>query len=379
MSTSSAPRFDQATLDDIRAREPLSAIFERFGHRLRKAGRVRECLCPFTPRRPRAARSTTRRGCSSATAARPRRRHRRGDEVSRLHLPGGGRVLGGAREITELDRKRLEKQRETRETRAAERQRTVLSVERLLGECRPIRGTRVDDYLTDAASGPPPTRPGPALPPEPALSRLRLARGRGRGSPRPLPGDGRADPRPGLGDGHRPAPHLPRPGRAGEAEATGDTRRNRAKKDPRRAPRRIDRAFDAVAPHGLRRGDRERPLSWRALGYGAEEGYGLASLVSLGNMAGSATGSIPHPTLIQDDGRPRAIPNGIPTRAARVRAAGRRDRRDPDRRRRQRAGRDPDAAAHRRPALRRRGGRTWAVHMAPEDLDFNDALLRDLG
>ena len=42
-----APRFDQAQLDDVRMREPLSAIFERFGHRVRRAGAEAVCLCPF--------------------------------------------------------------------------------------------------------------------------------------------------------------------------------------------------------------------------------------------------------------------------------------------------------------------------------------------
>jgi hypothetical protein len=381
MSTSTASRFDQATLDDIRAREPLSALFERFGHRLRKAGRVRECLCPFhAEKTPSCEVDDTKglffcHGCSTG-----------GDVIDAVMkfrgctFPEAVEFLGGAREISEFDRKRLEKVRQTRETEdLAERQRTSLSVERLLGECLPIRGTRVDDYLTARGLGPTADQTRD-LRFHPSLTY------RGFASPEAEDIEvlGRFPAMVALiRDAAGTIIGLHRtyldPVEPTKLKPPGDPKRNPTKKILGEH-RGGSIALSMPSPRMAYGEGIETTLSWRALGYGAEEGYGLASLVSLGNMAGSATGSIPHPTLVQHDGRPRAIPNGVPDL--------------------ERPGflppadvidivligdGDSEAVGTRMrllTAARRyvsAAARTLAVHMSPDGLDFNDALLRDLG
>jgi phage/plasmid primase-like uncharacterized protein len=55
----------------------------------------------------------------------------------------------------------------------------------------------------------------------------------------------------------------------------------------------------------------ENALAWHALGLGPED-IMLAAAVDLGNLAGRATGQIAHKTLVDADGRPRRMPNGLP-------------------------------------------------------------------
>lgn len=55
----------------------------------------------------------------------------------------------------------------------------------------------------------------------------------------------------------------------------------------------------------------ESTLSWFQLGHGPED-VTLAAAISLGNLAGSCTGSKDHPTLVGTDGKPTKIRNGIP-------------------------------------------------------------------
>lgn len=381
MSTSAAPRFDQATLDDIRAREPLSALFERFGHRLRKAGRVRECLCPFHAEKTPSCTVDDAKGmffchgCSTGGDVI--------DAVMRLQgcsFPDAVTFLGGARDLSEFDRKRLEKQRQTREAEVlADRQRTSLSVERLLGECTAFARSHAEAYLS--ARG---------LAPSAAQARdLRFHAGldyRGFTSPE-------AEDTEVLGrfpamlalirDAGGSVIGLHRtyldPVEPVKLRPPGDPKRNRAKKILGEH-RGGSIALSPPSPRMAYGEGIETTLSWRALGYGADEGYGLASLVSLGNMSGSAMGSIPHPTLTRDDGRPRPIPNGVPDRdragflpppeVIDVVLIG-----DGDS--------EPVGTRMRLLTAARRysaeGARTVAMHMAPDGLDFNDALLRDLG
>jgi hypothetical protein len=55
----------------------------------------------------------------------------------------------------------------------------------------------------------------------------------------------------------------------------------------------------------------ENALAWWALGLGPEEVM-LAAAVDLGNLSGRATGQIAHKKLVDPEGRPRRMPNGLP-------------------------------------------------------------------
>ena len=55
----------------------------------------------------------------------------------------------------------------------------------------------------------------------------------------------------------------------------------------------------------------ENALAWHQLGLGPEE-IMLAAAVDLGNLAGRATGQIAHKTLVDADGKPRRMANGLP-------------------------------------------------------------------
>lgn len=55
----------------------------------------------------------------------------------------------------------------------------------------------------------------------------------------------------------------------------------------------------------------ENALAWYQLGLGPEEVM-LAAAVDLGNLSGRATGNIAHKKLVDPEGRPRRMPNGLP-------------------------------------------------------------------
>jgi len=55
----------------------------------------------------------------------------------------------------------------------------------------------------------------------------------------------------------------------------------------------------------------ENALAWYQLGLGPEEVM-LAAAVDLGNLSGRATGQIAHKKLVDPEGRPRRMPNGLP-------------------------------------------------------------------
>jgi hypothetical protein len=123
----------------------------------------------------------------------------------------------------------------------------------------------------------------------------------------------------------------------------------------------------------------ENALAYIALGLCGNEDVTFAAAVDLGNLSGRATGTIEHPWLKDENGRPRKIPNGVP---------------------------DPDAPgviiadgvrsiillgdsdsefcatrAHFVTAANRFLGRSieTSIHWAPSGGDWNDALLSDLG
>ena len=92
---------------------------------------------------------------------------------------------------------------------------------------------------------------------------------------------------------------------------TGDATRNKAKKirgEARGGMIRLGRVGERLCiGEGI-----EKTLGWHALGYGPED-VTLATSISLGNLVGSCTGSIDHPTLTDEKtGKPLKIRNGVP-------------------------------------------------------------------
>lgn len=119
----------------------------------------------------------------------------------------------------------------------------------------------------------------------------------------------------------------------------------------------------------------ETTLSWHALGYGPEN-VTLAAAVSLNNLAGRWTGTLPHPTRVNPKtGKPTRVPNGIPDMdrpgvvlpddVAEVILLG---------------DGDSEPLATRGALLTagrrfRAQGRTVAIHFAPDRFDWNDVLM----
>lgn len=99
-----------------------------------------------------------------------------------------------------------------------------------------------------------------------------------------------------------------------EADVAPKDRRNQAKKI-RKAGETIDGGMIRLGMIGdkLAMGEGiETTLSWHALGYGPED-VTLAAAISLGNLAGGWTGTLPHPTRTNPkSGKPTHYPNGIP-------------------------------------------------------------------
>lgn len=121
----------------------------------------------------------------------------------------------------------------------------------------------------------------------------------------------------------------------------------------------------------------ETTLSWHALGFGPED-ITLAATISLGNMAGRSTGSVPHPTATGPNGKPVSVRNGepdiakpgvlLPNDVREVILLG---------------DSDSEPMATRGAVLTaarrfRAQGRTVAVHWSPAGLDWNDVLRRQL-
>ena len=115
-------------------------------------------------------------------------------------------------------------------------------------------------------------------------------------------------------------------------------------------------------------------LAWRQLGLGPEE-IGLAAAVDLGNLSGRAMGTVDHPWLKNNDGKPLKVQNGVPDLSAPGAIIPEGVRiiiivADNDS--------EPVALhAHIRTALNRflSQGIEASVHWPPPCLDFNDVLL----
>lgn len=307
MAENKRGRFDEALLERLREEHRLSDFFAQCGVDLRRAGREWIGLSPFNVERTPSFTVCDHKGfyCCFSSGM-------HGDifdavqHFKGLDFPGAVNFLSGDRqEVTPEERERIRQRRKEREERErADRQRLMSRLERMWDNARPIIGTYGEDYLS-----------GRCLTVEPSWTfdlRFfdRLAYHGFR--------DGDVDDPCDLGafpamvaairdvsgaiigihrtylDPERPVKLLP----------PGDRRRNRAKK--------IVGETSGGLIHLSKIGRR------LAMGEGIETTRAwfeikprpdvtIASAVSLGNLAGSASGSIPHP-----DHPKKRIPNGEP-------------------------------------------------------------------
>jgi hypothetical protein len=167
------------------------------------------------------------------------------------------------------------------------------------------------------------------------------------------------------------------PERAVKLKPPGDPARNKAKKVMGEAKGGMIRLGEIGEVLAIGEGI-ETVLSWYVLGLVDYE-VSLATSISLGNLSGAATGSVPHPRKKRPDGSPLPIPNGtpdhyrpgiiLPDHVRRVILVG-----DGDS--------DPEGTRARLLVAARRfrqQGREVSVSMAPQGMDFNDHLLSELG
>ncbi|WP_331326514.1 DUF7146 domain-containing protein [Methylobacterium fujisawaense] len=382
MTAAAAPgRFSAHQLDDIRARELVSAVFDRLGQKLRRTGRKFECLCPFHAERTPSCQIDDAKGVF----------HCKGcgeggnifDAVMKLRacsFPEAVEFLGGARDLTDLDVARIEKRQRDADAEArVERQRTAAKVERMWAATGPLTGTHAQAYLEARglhAPATPDLRFTAALEywgyPDAEEQEVRLL-----GEFPAMVGAIRSTAGTIIGL-HRT--YLD-PVEPAKLKPPGDRERNRAKKITG-GQRGGSIALSKPAARMAYGEGIETTLSWSVLVGGEIENLGLAALVSLGNICGGATGTLDHPERKHPDGRPILIPNGEPdldrpgflpgpdveeiyllgdgdsdpvgTRY-RLMTAVRRWRRDPPR----------DVPL------------TIGVSMAPDGLDFNDVLQRE--
>jgi hypothetical protein len=367
-------RIDPTAVEDLKARTPLSEIFGRSGVRLRRTGGVQMCLCPFHDEKTPSCKVDDRSGqwkCFGCGES--------GDHIDALRLLRGLSfadavdALGGVRDISPEERRRLDERRKARDVeidREASRKRSA--AEDLFEHGQPIAGTQAAAYLKargiaavprnsfDLRFAPIITYRGFASPDAPEAEELgrfpaMLAAIRNTG------GD--------LIGCHRT--YLD-PALARKLAPPGDRARNAAKKVLGETRGGMIHLSPPSAHLALGEGI-ETTLSWYALGVGGDD-VSIASAVSLGNLAGGATGSVEHPR--KPDKR---IPNGdpdpmrpgvvLPPEVEEVTLLG---------------DGDSDPAMTRARLLvagRRFGGqgRRVFVSMAPGGADFNDVLLQEAG
>jgi hypothetical protein len=379
-ATLSPGRFSDAELDDIRERETVSSVFERFGLRLKRIGKgMQACICPWHAENTASCQINDAKGvfhckgCSEGGNV--------FDAVMKLKpckFPEAVEFLGGVRELTDADRAEIERRKRQREAQeAAEALKQTQKARRLWDQGRDIRGTHAFEYL--GARGVTPhlaadLRFVPALP----FWGLTAEDGEFAelgafpamlGAIRNAAGD--------LIGVHRT--YLD-PVEPAKLKPPGCRRANRAKKitgEQRCGSIRLSPPSERMAyGEGI-----ETTMSWACLMQGAQ-GIGLAALVSLGNICGGSTQHKPHPTLKHPSGKPVLIPNGVPDFSkpgfvppaavreailigdgdsdaagtkARLTTAGRRWANDPDRRAPMRV----------------------VVSMADDGFDFNDLWMRE--
>jgi len=167
------------------------------------------------------------------------------------------------------------------------------------------------------------------------------------------------------------------PSRPKKLTPPGDPKRNKAKKVMGEAKGGMIRLGEIGETLAIGEGI-ETVLSWYVLGL-VDYDVTLATSISLGNLSGAATGTVPHPRKKRPDGSPLPIPNGtpdsdrpgviLPSQVRRVVLLG-----DGDS--------DPETTRARLLVAARRfhqQGTEVSISMAPEGMDFNDALMGELG
>jgi hypothetical protein len=365
-----AGRFDPVEIDALKARHSITAVFTRYGFKPRGPANVGWTICPWHSEKSASCKVNEGLGayhCFGCGAS--------GDVITALmhftgcDFPTAVETLGGTRPVSDNDRRVLQARREEAEkAEAEEREKKRSMSDRLWSAGRPIANTATEGYLL---------RRGLSVAPSWTFDLRHID---------DLPYRGFADPDTSeqtilgrfpamLGAIRDVAGNLIGVHRTfldpagGKLQPPGDRGRNKAKKilgEARGGMIRLSPPGPALAiGEGI-----ETTRSWFELGICSAE-VAIAAGVSLGNLAGACTSTVPHPQNAK-----RRIPNGEPdmerpgvivpddveeiyligdgdsdpyvTRASLLAAA-----------RRFRAGR-PDRQAF--------------VSMAPAGLDFNDVL-----
>ena len=307
MAENGRGRFDEALLDRLREEHRLSDFFEKCGVQLRRAGREWIGLSPFNVERTPSFTVCDQKGffhCFSSGM--------HGDifdavqHFKGLDFPGAVNFLSGDRqEVTPEERERIRQRRKEREERErADRQQLMTRLERMWDNARPIIGTYGEDYLA-----------GRGLDVDPSWTfDLRFFDALGYHG---FPDEDAKEPRElerfptmvaAIRDVSGAIIGIHRtyldPERPVKLTPPGDRRRNRAKKilgDTTGGLIHLSKIGRRVAMgEGI-----ETTRAWFEIK--PRDGVTIASAVSLGNLAGAAAGSLPHPEHPK-----KRIPNGEP-------------------------------------------------------------------
>lgn len=367
---SNGGRYTDYELEQVRERNPLSQVLPRFGIQLKKAGREWRGLSPFGAEKTPSFYVNDEKGfyhCFSTG--------NHGDVIdAAMHFKGMEFVdavewLGGVKEVTPEERVRIERKKaEQTEAERRKREQQTTYCDRVWGEAQRIEGTHAAAYLT--ARG---------LQPDPAWTfDLRFVPSLGyKGFTDPDADDDVA-----LGkfpamvaairDVNLDIIGLHRtyldPDQPTRLKPPGDPKRNAAKKVLGEQTGGLIWLSRPTCRLAIGEGI-ETTRSWLLLGYGGDD-ISIASAVSLGNLSGGATGSIPHPTLER-----KWIPNGqpdmqwpgarLPADVLEVILLG--------------DGDSEQCMTRQRLLVAARRfkheGRDVLVHMAPKGADFNDRLM----
>lgn len=299
-------RIDPVEIDELKSRTRLSSLFGQYGVKGR-GNKIVWAKCCFHSEKSASLQIDDAKGryhCFGCGAA--------GDHFTVIEELGGKsfmeaiEVLGGARPITEEERRKIEqRQRDAEEKEKKERQRTNASVDRLFKHGKPIAGTWVEAYLearairapaswlADLRFTPELTYRGYAGPEDDDTVDLGVF-------PCMLAAIRDIDDR--IIGIHRT--YLD-PEQPVKLTPPGDQRRNKAKKILGEHKGGMIR-LGPLGPRLASGEGIETTLSWGLLNESDDE-FSLAASVSLNNMAGSATGTVQHPR-----NKNLRIPNGQP-------------------------------------------------------------------
>lgn len=300
-------RIDPTELEDLKSRTPISEIFARYGVKGKGGPRAQWANCCFHGEKTPSLKINDERGsyhCFGCGAS--------GDHFDALRELGGKtfaeavEVLGGVRLITKEERQVIEERKQKWDAEEKQkRERARSSSERLFADGKPIAGTHVEAYLS--------ARGLPVVPRWTADLRF-VAELSYRGFV-----DADADEAVDLGafpamiaairnrEGAIIGIHRTYldPKKPAKLDPPGDKRRNKAKKvmgEQRGGMIRLSPMGRRLAiGEGI-----ETSQAWYALGMGDGE-TAVAAGVSLGNLSGGSTGSLPHP---RDENK--TVPNGQP-------------------------------------------------------------------